>query len=73
LRWLSPPNFKDNFEQTLALREAGTAEWLFDEPKFLLWKDAQCSTMAKPKAFHAPETVLWVQGEISFHHQGVYH
>jgi len=50
LRWLAPPQFASPFEQAQDAREIGTAEWLFRESKFEVWREATSGS------------VLWLEG-----------
>ncbi|KAF2200065.1 hypothetical protein GQ43DRAFT_90178 [Delitschia confertaspora ATCC 74209] len=52
--WLAPPSFKDNFETAQDSREEGTAEWLFDEPKFKAWVSSTAESISS--------RVLWIRG-----------
>lgn len=50
VEWLEPEQFTMPFEAALDAREDGTAEWLFGETKFKLWRD------------NPHGSLLWVQG-----------
>lgn len=38
-KWFETPNFALDFERAVDIREEGTAEWLFEEPEFMAWKN----------------------------------
>ncbi|KAF2181881.1 hypothetical protein K469DRAFT_752715 [Zopfia rhizophila CBS 207.26] len=58
--WLAPPSFKDNFEKAQDSREEGTAEWLFDEPKFKAWESSRVESITGHKCLS--DAVLWIRG-----------
>ena len=58
LRWLNPPCFTEKYEESVLVREEGTAEWLFDEMPFLAWKDLDMGQVKGQK--HGG--FLWVNG-----------
>ncbi|CAI6335391.1 unnamed protein product [Periconia digitata] len=55
--WLAPPHFKQNFENALEAREEGTAEWLFEDPKYRRW-----DSMSASRSDSLSDCMLWIQG-----------
>lgn len=56
--WINPPDFKNDYEQSLAQKQNGTAEWLFDEPKFKSW----IRSASQSKDIGSPQNLLWIKG-----------
>ncbi|KAH6889829.1 hypothetical protein B0T10DRAFT_486893 [Thelonectria olida] len=56
LKWLCPPpNFREHLEQAQMARYDDTAEWIFDNPTFISWRQDLIP-------FTAPTRYLWVTG-----------
>ena len=59
--WLKPPKFATERERAFKLREEGTANWLFSEPKFVAWRD--CVASSGPGSDGGQrDNILWIQG-----------
>lgn len=58
-RWLSPPEFLQEYERALDSREEGTASWLFEETTFEKWRTSVPDGATRGK--FGPEC-LWIQG-----------
>ncbi|KAF2174878.1 hypothetical protein K469DRAFT_685203 [Zopfia rhizophila CBS 207.26] len=59
--WLSPPEFKTNFERALESKVDGTTRWLFDSPSFRNWQALDPSNMSN-RGGGFDEQVLWIYG-----------
>ncbi|KAF2177895.1 hypothetical protein K469DRAFT_696285 [Zopfia rhizophila CBS 207.26] len=57
-QWIHPPEFALEFENALATREEGTAEWLFSDPTFVAWKSRNAT--GGPR--WSKDMVLWIHG-----------
>jgi hypothetical protein len=62
-RWISPPEFAQEFERAREQTEEGTAEWLFDETLFTTWLTGTISNNTGPMTSMFGDRALWVQGE----------
>jgi hypothetical protein len=56
--WLEPPNFGNELDSATRMREEGTAEWLFSEPKYLTWRGRVVPSSNRR------DHVLWVHGKL---------
>ena len=63
--WLSPPNFKTEFENIIYKRTPETAQWLFNKAKFKAWIELDtASTQLDVPDSKFGTSVLWVSGEL---------
>jgi hypothetical protein len=60
-RWISPPQFAQEYERARDQREQGTAEWLFEEPMFSEWLKYSTNDSGGEPSIPG-KSVLWVQG-----------
>ncbi|OCL03838.1 hypothetical protein AOQ84DRAFT_137126 [Glonium stellatum] len=57
--WLSPPEFLQEYEKAVDIREDGTTDWLFEDPRLENWALSNPARSA-PSKFE--QECLWVQG-----------
>lgn len=55
--WIDPPLFATDYERAIDIREGGTTEWLFQHPKFEVWRKSGISNE------EISERTLWIHGK----------
>ncbi|KAF3769541.1 hypothetical protein M406DRAFT_66031 [Cryphonectria parasitica EP155] len=62
VQWLAPPDdFKERLQRAQELRMEGTAEWLFDQDKFVSWRALNYSaTHDSDMSSQGAPSILWV-------------
>ncbi|KAF4454870.1 hypothetical protein FALBO_15747 [Fusarium albosuccineum] len=58
--WLSPPRFKDAFDQAKHARQSSTASWIFQEDQYQAWLETELSAFQPANVFGP--NVLWIHG-----------
>ncbi|KAI0151835.1 hypothetical protein GGR57DRAFT_503760 [Xylariaceae sp. FL1272] len=61
--WLAPPQFAEEFQSLLRVRQEGTATWLLDGPRFRAWRNTiPTQTHEIVDKRKMPPWVLWING-----------
>lgn len=58
--WLSPSNYTDSRNRASRSRQDGTANWIFDKPFYLRWREKESVLPSSPYKFDS--RVLWIYG-----------
>ncbi|CAG9942522.1 unnamed protein product [Clonostachys rosea f. rosea IK726] len=61
IRWIDPPDYKENLCDAQDERADGTAEWIFDNPTFIQWQ-LVIPRQDSPSTSNSPSSLLWVNG-----------
>ncbi|CAH0017112.1 unnamed protein product [Clonostachys rhizophaga] len=62
IRWIDPPDYKENLCDAQDERADGTAEWIFDKPAFIQWQ-LGIPEQDSPSTSNSPSSLLWVNGK----------
>ncbi|OCL13156.1 hypothetical protein AOQ84DRAFT_360008 [Glonium stellatum] len=61
-KWLNPPAFAQELNNSLDAREEGTGQWRTLEPKFRLWESTQTTSSINSDRKKFKSNALWVYG-----------
>ncbi len=62
VQWINSPDFKENLGDAQEERTEGTAEWIFEDPVFVSWRNGQANA---PFSTQQADSFLWINGMIS--------